>query len=402
MDSRDDFGNNVDEALPVTVLSSTGTYLQWGSSNFDYPSLESTSDRDYFLFRGNAGSSYTISANPVGSSAADLLIQVFDLQTLGFFVTGSNPAGPTASLTTGVLPTTGWYAVRIGNRVLSTGEYTARIKLASSADDDFLNIKDEAYPVPNGISQAGYLTGYDVDRFQIYERLIGATNFTVTATGTPLPIVEAFTPAGTSLGSGVGSVVIPSAAITTTGTYYFTVRNPGGTSYPYSVTATFGCATTWNALVCDDLRYAPAIGSRYAWGDRFAGRLPGVDSRAVYSISLAANESATFAVADNTSTCTYALDLLPPAALSYFGIDPLITTPPNTPNPVYQWTDSLDTGFGPGASNQAGSNRGAGGHIFAPVAGTYSVRVRSITGTNCSYRVFLSKAGHLTYSLPEW
>ncbi|MBK8172925.1 MAG: hypothetical protein IPK60_21685 [Sandaracinaceae bacterium] len=397
--SRDDFADSFDEALAVPVLNAAGTLVQWGSSSARYPNLDTAADTDWYLFRGNAFANYTISALPVGASTVDLAIQVLDLSTSGttFLVQGSNPTGATAVLTTGALPNNDWYAIRVANRVVSSGAYTLRVQLASSADDDFPNVAAEAYPVPNGVAQPGYLTSADVDRFQIYGRNVSSSSLTVTATGSPTPIVEVFSPTSVSLGSATGTITVPAATIALYGTghYYFTVRNPGATSYAYNVTASFSCAS-WTAGSCDNQTSAPTVASRYAWGDRFAGRLPIAAATATYSVALAENEHAALSLTDVASSCRFELELLPPSDLTFFrGAGGVM-------QPVAHWTDETSTGFGPGASNAAGTRRGAGGHIVAPTAGTYSVRVRTTSGSSCTYHLLVSKAGHLATARPDW
>ena len=261
----------------------------------------------------------------------------------------------------------------------------------TTTSDDFPAVSAEAYPLVTGVVQSGWLTAFDRDRFQIYVKTPTTTSLSVVTTSTPAPTVEIRTSAGVLVASGTGSATAPSA---TTGFYLVDVWDPAGVARGYSVTATIGCAAGSN---CDDLTTAPATAARYTWGDRFGGRLPSGASTATYTVALNANENAVFSLADNSTTsCQLALDLTPPATLVYFNN-----------KPVFSWND-LPAPFddnGPAAGNRGGFRRGAGGHVTAPITGTYTLTVRRQNpgvAAACHYRLFVGHSTILSTARPQW
>lgn len=388
--SRDDYADSREEALPIPVLSTTGTYLNWGSGTGYYPQLDSVLDTDWFLFRGVYNSSYTVSAAPLGGSTADLSATVYRLSDFAFVASSSLPTGQSVELTTPGLPSNAWYAVKISNRVASFGRYTARVKLASLASDEFPSVTAEAYPLPSGVAQNGYLNVGDVDRFQIFVPTT-LTSLAVVTASSPAAVVEIFSPTGTTLGAAYGSMTLSAATIASVGGGYYTfdVREAAGVARAYSVTASLSCAT-WLSSSCDDLS-STALTVRNSWGDRFAGRLPTASSTASYATTLTANESVSVGLVADSSACRFSVELYPPTQLSYFN-----------GGPVFRWTDDTQSGLGTGSSDEAGTRGGVGGHFFAPQAGTYRLQVRQTAGSSCTYRLNVSRSGLATTPRPTW
>ncbi len=389
--SRDDFTNAGARALPITVTDVNGTTIWWGSGVQDYPQINDTLDSDYVMFRGVAGSSYTVNSTAFSSPSLAPTVAVYRwTPAFTSIASATGPAGGTASATTGALAATDWYVAAFGG-IAGLGRYTARIRLTSTTNDDFPAVSAEAYPLVTGVVQSGWLTAFDRDRFQIYVKTPTTTSLSVVTTSTPAPTVEIRTSAGVLVASGTGSATAPSA---TTGFYLVDVWDPAGVARGYSVTATIGCAAGSN---CDDLTTAPATAARYTWGDRFGGRLPSGASTATYTVALNANENAVFSLADNSTTsCQLALDLTPPATLVYFNN-----------KPVFSWND-LPAPFddnGPAAGNRGGFRRGAGGHVTAPITGTYTLTVRRQNpgvAAACHYRLFVGHSTILSTARPQW
>lgn len=303
----------------------------------------------------------------------------------------TGPAGGTAVATTYGLPATDWYVVGFGG-ASGSGRYLGNIKLTTAVSDDFLSSNAESYPLVTGVVQSGYLGVGDMDRFQIYIR--SATTLSVSTTGTPLPTVDVRNSAGTLLATGTGAATV---GLSSAGFYYVDIRDASGIARSCSLTATIGCAASGN---CDDLTTMAATAVRNTWGDRFGGRLPIGASTATYAVTLNANENAVFSLADNSNTtCRIAMDLIPPVALNYFAGER-----------IFRWKDStFDTEAfadnGPAAAGLGGLRRGAGGHITAPVAGTYTVQVRRQDPMNtatCYYRLFIGRSTILGPFLPSW
>ncbi|MBK8170721.1 MAG: hypothetical protein IPK60_10330 [Sandaracinaceae bacterium] len=388
--SRDDFADARAEALPIPLVNSSGTSLAWGSGPLQYPQLDSLLDSDYFLFRGVANSSYIVTADPRPGSSVDLAATVYRVSDGWQVGTSSAPTGQSVVFTTIALPANGWYVLKIHNRVLTTGPYTARISLAPSSDD-FPNVTDEAYPLPSGVTQSGYLSALDVDRFQIYVPSTSGSLQVVSSSSTAAT-VKVYGPTGTLLGSASGSLTIPASTIATAGIGYYLVDVVDGSSVPrsYSVTATLSCATSLMSS-CDDRTSSAALPTRKTWGDRFAGRLPTAASEATYSILLNANESVSAGLFSDSPSCRFEVELLPPAAMAHFD-----------GGPVFIWTDDNTSGIGTGAADTAGSRRGAGGHFYAPLAGTYRLRVSQTSAATCAYRLVVSKPGLTTTAMPTW
>ncbi len=383
--SRDDFTDVGARALPITVTDVNGTYIRWGSGTGSYPQINAATDVDYVMFRGLAGVSYSAVMQPVSSPALTPSVNIYRwTPAFTLMASATAAAGATATATTANLPATDWYVISFGGGSTS-GRYTGRVKLATNTTDDYAATNADAYPLVTGVGQAGQLTSGDTDRFQIFLRT--TTSLAVATTASPSPTVEIRNSAGTLLASGVGSATAPSAAA---GTVYVDVRDTTSVARGYSVTATLGCAGT----NCDDLTTMAATTVRNTWGDRFGGRLPVGASTATYMVTLAANENAVFSLADNSNTtCRLALDLTPPSDLTYFN-----------GQPAFRWNDQLSDN-GPAAGDRAGSRLGAGGHITAPIAGTYTLKVRRQNPSDtsaCYYRLFIGRSTILGTPRPAW
>jgi len=385
--AKEDFADRLESALPITVIDTNGTPFWWGNGPYAYPNFEDLWDVDAVMFRGTAGQSYTVTANPIGGSAADLSIYVYRWSAgLPLVASGHAPAGPTATVSTGTLSSTDWYAVAFVNRSLYSGAYYGYVKL-STGSDDFAGTASEAYPMPSGITEYGTTGSYDSDTFQMYVPTT-STTLTVTATSSPPMYIYLRRPNGTLAASGYNSVAVtPSVA----GQWTWEVKDWYGSTRTYSTVGTLSCAT-WSAGSCDDLTGAPAIATRYGWGDRFAGRLPTGSSTADYSIYLNEEQHAVFSLAHNsTNNCRLQLDLIGPSSLSYFN-----------GNRIWRWLDLPDSG-GAASGDPTGDRLGAGGHVQAPAAGTYRLVVSSSNGgAECHYRIFMGEGPHYGTARPSW
>lgn len=388
--NRDDFADSLAEALPISVLNGAGTSLVWGSGAGLYPNIDWSTDSDWFLFRGIAGSRYTITATPRPGSSVDLSASVYRATVGTLVATGSAPTGPTTALTAGPLPASDWYAIKITTRVPTVGAYTVQVQLSAQTDDDVSNSTQEALPLASGIAYTGYLTTSDVDRFQIHVPSTSGS-FQVITSSSPSATVEVFSPSGSSLGTGIGSVTLqqPVVAAAGVGYYLVDVRDTSGVARGYTLTVAFSCAN-WSTSSCDD-QSSTNRATRYTWGDRFAGRIPYSSATANYLMTLNNAEGVTVSLTDYSSTCRYTLDLVPPPTMAMFG-----------GQPVWLWTDDNNSGMGSGASNSLGSRRGPGGHFYAPIGGQYKIVVHQTAGSNCSYRLNVARTGYSTAPRPAW
>ena len=385
----DDFTARADHAIPITVIDDVGTPIWWGHGAAQYPTFDHALDVEYVLFRGHAGASYEVTAQPVMGSTADLQISVRRWNnSYSLIVTGSGPSGQSATVDTGGLPATDWYVVAFTNRALGTGEWMGNIRL-SSGSDDFLNNQANAYPVPHGVPTSGHLSKGDSDRFQIYVPK-RSSSLVISTTGSPAPAIEVFAPNGVSYATGVGSLTVPS--VPSVGDWRFRIYDTTKVvARDYTVTATLGCADS-GAGSCDNLPLTPPRPARYSWGDHYAGRLPATTSAVEYSIELAAGQHATFGLVDNSiGTCRLQLDLYPPDDMAFF-----------QSQYAQRWLD-LPLSGGAAAGDPIGDRLGAGGHVVAMVPGTYRVRVSSSNaGTDCHYRLFMAKSNLTGEQMPSW
>jgi hypothetical protein len=389
--SVDDFTDSAFRALPVVVRTAgglgNGTRIWWGNGASEYPNLRSATEADWVSFRGRAGVAYEVEAIP-RTSTLGVQVSVWRLNTNGtatLIATVNGGINQTVVLPTGPLPADAWYAVRFASTTTATGNYEARIRLASQAQDDFASTNAEAHPLVHARAVPGYLTSGDVDRFQLY--VPATTSVTATASGTPTPTVRIRNASGTQLAAGVGTATVASVAA---GYYYVDVVDVSSSARAYTVSASLGCASS----SCDDLSAASPLAVRYSWGDQFAGRLPTTASTATYAITVNAGENVSASLADNgNTTCRLGLDLIPPAALGYF-----------QSGPVWRWVD-LNSDNGPAASSPDAPRRGAGGHFIAPATGQYLLRVRSRTPAapdTCTYALIVERNGKTETLRPVW
>jgi hypothetical protein len=356
--AREDFPNWGRRAVPISVISNAGSSIEWGNGWAQYPNFEDVADLDYVLFRGVEGSNYEVSAQPVGpSSSADLEIRV-ERWNLGGAATpiasGKEPAGASAIIQTGPLPADDWYAVGFNTRLFGTsGAWRGTIRVVDGSDD-LSDLVTEAYPMPHDVWMQAHLDENDYDS----------------------------KPSGGVWGWGYGSVTNPSA---TSGHWTWVVVDNYGIERPYSTRAQLGCAT--GSPPCDDLSESPPIAARFSWGDRFAGRLTNADASATYEITLAQYQEASFSLPDGDPYCQLELELRGPDEMEYFHGEP-----------IWKWRDGA-------AANTAQGYHGlgAGGHVIALRAGTYSVTVRpSQYQSGCYYRLFMATSDFSGHPMPTW
>jgi hypothetical protein len=160
-----------------------------------------------------------------------------------------------------------------------------------------------------------------------------------------------------------------------------------GTPLAYTTSAQLGCAS--GPTPCDNVtaatNAAPLV-ARYAWGDRFAGRLPSATATETFAIDLAAQQDLTIAASDNDPLCRLAVDVLAPPGVAYFNGQAFAT-----------WTD------GAAVNDAGGSTTGPGGHVRAPLPGRYTVVVRSTNGSSCpAFRLFLARSDLYGPAMPAW
>ena len=128
-----------------------------------------------------------------------------------------------------------------------------------------------------------------------------------------------------------------------------------------------------------------------------AGRLPVGTATADYVVSLTQNQDLTVSLAHNgVNNCRLQVDLLAPSAMNFFSDDTGARVR------MSRWLDAVSSG-GAAAGDPTGDRLGAGGHLQAPVAGTYTVRVSSTNeGSECHYRLFIAKSDQTGVGFPAW
>lgn len=221
------------------------------------------------------------------------------------------------------------------------------------------------------------------------------SSITLTATSTYNATIRVWRPDFSYYGSFTKTGTIPAGSVTA-GIWYFDVGFPsqaGGTTY--TIKATLGCANETGSS-CDDLSGDPARSTQWVWGDRLAGRLPTSSSYADYTVWLAQTQHAAFSLPHSDPTsCRAHIEVFGPSTMNLF------TSKANASQAewIFDWWD------GAAAANPTGTNgNGPGGHIRAPVSGTYTVRVRPTTwAPGCSYRLFVAKESTLGgEAMPAW
>ena len=392
---RDDFPSDTQAALPITVIrpTPTPTPIWWGNGYNYYPNFEDIYDIDAVMFWGVSGARYDINAGPVGGSPVDLKIDVYRYQPgLPLVATGYAPAGPIASVQTPALADD-WYVAVFSNRTVSSGAWSAYIGLWGSGYDDFSDNPVHAYPLRTGEVMSGSLNyAWDADAFKIFVPT-NSTDLLITATPTTgaVPIIDVYRQVGGSYvfyGTYTGGLALIPGAALSVAHWAWKVRDGAGVPRAYTTAVGLSCSGAY----CDNLSgFSTPVPATQVWGDKFAGRLnSGWHAR--YSVTLAQNEHASFAIVDALGSpgynCAYQIDLYGPSSLGLF-----------SGQRIYRWRD------GPAATDPAGYNHdiAGGGHLIAPVAGDYVADVSLFGGTNCWYRLFVAENAGLTATArPSW
>jgi len=390
---HDDLTSIFEDAIPITVVApNPGTRIWWGNGDAAYPNFEDWLDVDNVLFRGLAGVSYNLHAEPYGpSSTADLQITVTPYAPPGAaaIVSGYLPTGPTADVSTGALPSTGWYVATFATRGFTAGAWQGRIEL-TSGNDDYATTSADAYPSPSGVTTAGSLqwTG-DADRFETYVPGVAST-LTISATptggGTALTL-DIYWPSGALYGTFTGSKVVPATDVQAGGAGWWRwgVRGTATAPRPYTTVATLGCAAT----DCDNVSSPIALPASQAWGDLVGGRLKS-GWNISYQTTLGAQQHVSYGVTDRyLDHCDVQVSLTAPSALSLF---------------QGQWVTSFRDGPAAGDPSAAYPTGSGGGHFVAPVEGTYTFTLRNNSASaSCWYRFFVAKdATRTAAARPAW
>lgn len=373
----DDYPDYWERGAAIPVRSTNWTKIWWGNGTWDYPRFEDNLDYDVVLFRGVAGSSYRIETwfkDTTGSPIVEIAL----LDNIGTYWSSY-----TGSLTTPSLPTTGWYAATVWGG-MGTQRWEGRMRVEPGSDDIAATVA-EALPMVHSISASATADFVgDADTFQIE----------VPNTTTPLDIQVSGLSSATILLYDPSGNYYAGQAITSTSTYWFIPSLPtaghwtwlvlANATGSYSTTAWLGCGSS----SCD---VNPGVRSaRYAWGDRFAGRLPLSSTEHVYRITLADWQGVSVSVSDTQQPCAVEVSAYAPSSGTG-----------NARNlngqAIMRWTD------GAAVADQAGSTAGTGGYIEALNAGTYEFRVRPAPGATCSYyRIHLATSTRRGYALPAW
>ena len=372
----DDFTDYDTRAAVVPVRQTGWTPIWWGNGLYEYPKFEDSSDADVMLFFGLAGSSYQAESWFMDASGSPgMWIYRLDDPTVMW-------SSSTGSLTTGALPSTGWYVAYFWG-AFGTQRWQGRIRLASGSDDGAADAA-EALPMPHGAEIDATTTPGDADAYQIYVPTVG-TSLEIRVTGLSSGTITLYFPTGGIYGT---------FSITSTPTNWlisslplaghWTWKVTGASSAPYSTVAWLGCGT--GAFACD---YAPVTRSaRYSWGDRFAGRLPGSLLYHDYEVSLQEGDFVSATITDASSTCSAEIEVYAPTQQRYF-----------ENQAVMIWRDGAAT------RDASGSAQGVGGALQAITSGTYRFRVRPAQGLSCPfYRIHLAKAGpsRSASPMPAW
>lgn len=372
----DDFTDQGVHAAPISIRTGNWLDIWWGHGSGSYPYFADSADADVVLFRGLKGASYDFEAWLMDTSGAP----VMTVTRLNDPSSTSSSAwtSTSGSLTTPALPATDWYAVEFWSS--GPGRWRARARVASGADD-LAGSVEEALPVVHGVAVTGTLTSTsDEDTFQIHAPT-ASTSLTITATGPSSVWATVYAPGGSIYTWALLTTSSPSLTISSLPSAGHWTWALSGATGSYSTSASLGCGGSTPG--CDT---SPGVRTaRYAWGDRFAGRLPDGTTEHVYRIALQEYQGVSVSLADNADNCEAEVRVFAPSEQRHIGTQP-----------VLRWTDGAAT------TDLAGNRAGIGGFFEALTTGTYEVRVRS-PGAACSYyRLQLATTNVRGPSMPAW
>ncbi len=378
--ARDDYPTIGANAVAIPVPSDPGERIniQFGNSALGFPYLDPGLDIDVVMFRGVRGARYVIEAEPQGQSRLDMEIQLATLSDpAGIAVSEDIPIGdPRATLTTPVLADD-WYIVRFYSRNIEGGEWVGSIRLAQDSDE-FGDNTAEAYPMMNGAERSGQVTPGDVDAFRIYVPAGGDIPPRPVALSvfcdSPTVAIEVLRPDGTpALPPGSLRVDIPRAS-----------DDPGEWTWRLSGNGTYRTFVGLDCRSCDRSGI-PTRDIAQPWGDRLGGRLA-ANATARFSVILGSYEGASFALSDSDPSCSLRMDLFAPPAMHWFN-----------GQRVTRW------GTGAAVGDIESRHVGVGGHIVAPIFGTYTVEVTEVAGLGCpAFRLFVARDGNENEPMPAW
>ncbi len=372
----DDFPDSDLRASAIPVRSTMWTPIWWGNGLYEYPYFEGYNDADTVIFRGVAGSVYRAESWFMDTSGSPIM----QISPLGDPGSGWNSY--TGTLTTGPLPSTGWYMAYFWGATDAT-RWQGRIRLENGSDDIPSSI-DEALPMAHSFSATASTTSGDRDAFQIFVPSAG-TSLEINVSGLSSGTIYLYNPSGGTFGS---------YTITSTSTTWWIPNLPnaghwtwvvsGASTASYSTTCWIGCG--FSNPACDS-----TIGTRlvrYPWGDNFAGRLANSSAVHEYEMSLEEGQIVSVSVSDTGQPCNAQVSVYAPGDQTHF-----------TGQSVLTWTD------GAAVSEPSGSTRGVGGSIQAITDGTYKFTVSTASSASCGfYRIHFATTGMLRHGqpMPAW